>query len=110
MLKSLFGRVVVSLAALVIVWLQAKLWLGEGGIADNADLQTQILSQQAENARLTERNRILDAEVRDLKQGLEAVEEHARLDLGMIRNGETFVRVTKAEGAAAVSPPPATAP
>lgn len=109
MLNSLFGRVVFLLAALLIVWLQAKLWLGEGGMADNAELQAQIDSHKADNERLQERNRILEAEVRDLKQGLEAVEEHARLDLGMIRQGETFVRVTRSEPGRQ-SPPPVQAP
>ncbi|HEX5277802.1 MAG TPA: cell division protein FtsB [Fluviicoccus sp.] len=99
MLNSLFGRTVFLVALLAIVWLQAKLWLGEGGMADNNELQMQIEARQAENDRLAERNRILEAEVRDLKQGLEAVEEHARLDLGMIKNGETFVRVTRAQNA-----------
>ena len=97
MLNSLFGRTVFLVALLAIAWLQARLWLGEGGVADNSDLQAQIVTRQAENARLAERNRVLEAEVRDLKQGLEAVEEHARLDLGMIKNGETFVRVTQAQ-------------
>jgi cell division protein FtsB len=104
MLNSLFGRTVFLLALLAIAWLQAKLWLGEGGIADNNDLQAQILSREEENARLSERNRVLEAEVRDLKQGMEAVEEHARLDLGMIKNGETFVRVTRAQAPAPVTP------
>lgn len=104
MLNSMFGRVVFMMALLVIVWLQSKLWLGEGGIADNHELQAQIDSHKAENAGLAERNRILEAEVRDLKQGLEAVEEHARLDLGMIKNGETFVRVTRSQPTSATPP------
>lgn len=108
MLNSLFGRTVFLLALLAIAWLQAKLWLGEGGVADNRDLQRQIDVQKADNARLAERNRILEAEVRDLKQGMEAVEEHARLDLGMIKNGETFVRVTRPQPGTSAPPAPVT--
>ena len=105
MLNSLFGRVLILLAAVVFVTLQAKLWLGDDGVLDRRDLAGQIATQKAENERLAERNRVLDAEVRDLKTGLEAVEEHARLDLGMVKGGETFLRVTRSEPAAASTPP-----
>ncbi|RZU45253.1 cell division protein FtsB [Fluviicoccus keumensis] len=101
MLNSMFGRMVFLLALLAITWLQSILWMGEGGIFDNNELAEQIKEHQNENRQLAERNRILDAEVRDLKQGMEAVEEHARLDLGMIKNGETFVRVTRPQAPAA---------
>lgn len=97
MLTSLFGRVLILLAAVVFVILQVKLWLGDDGVLDRRDLARQIEAQKQENARLSERNRVLEAEVRDLKTGMEAVEEHARLDLGMVKNGETFLRVTRSE-------------
>lgn len=107
MLTSLFGRVLILLAAVIFVILQAKLWLGADGILDRQDLDRQIAAQKAENQRLAERNRVLEAEVRDLKTGIEAVEEHARLDLGMVKNGETFLRVTRSEANASST---ATAP
>ena len=105
MLNSMFGRVVFMIALLLIVWIQSQLWLGEGSIGHNRELQGEIDARKAENAVLAERNRILMAEVRDLKQGLEAVEERARLDLGMVKNGETFVRVTKSRPVVSSAPP-----
>lgn len=106
MLTSLFGRVLILLAAVVFVILQAKLWLGDDGVLDRRDMARQIEAQKQENARLAERNRVLEAEVRDLKTGMEAVEEHARLDLGMVKNGETFLRVTRSESGSALTPHP----
>jgi cell division protein FtsB len=81
---------VVAAFLLVLVGLQQRLWFGDGGLAEVADLERRIRAQTAENARLAERNRALEAEVQDLKTGLEAVEERARRDLGMIRRDETF--------------------
>jgi cell division protein FtsB len=72
---------------------QWALWHGDGGFRTLAALEEATLTQVEENARLTERNRALAAEVADLKQGLQAVEELARSDLGFIRKGETFFHV-----------------
>ncbi len=94
MLNSLFGRVLILVAAVIFCALQSLLWLGDGGILDTKDIQETIAEQQAENDQLAERNRILQAEINDLKQGTEAIEEHARLDLGMVKQNETFFRVT----------------
>ncbi len=83
------------IAALIVLFvlLQFKLWLGEGGMKDVWALDEAIAAQTDKNVRLKERNRTLSAEVDDLKQGLEAIEERARYDLGMIREGETFFQV-----------------
>jgi len=83
------------LAALVILFvlLQFKLWFGEGGMKDVWTLDDAIAVQAAENTTLKERNQTLAAEVADLKQGVEAIEERARYDLGMIKEGETFYQV-----------------
>ncbi|NOX91470.1 MAG: cell division protein FtsB [Gammaproteobacteria bacterium] len=83
------------IAALIVLFvlLQFKLWLGEGGMKDVWALDEAIAAQAEKNARLKERNQTLSAEVDDLKQGLEAIEERARYDLGMIREGETFYQV-----------------
>ena len=94
MLATLSGRIVFGLGLIVIALLQSKLWLGEGGYADRKTLITMVNAQELENAKLAERNRVLLAEVNDLKQGLEAVEEHARLDLGLIKPNETFVQMS----------------
>jgi cell division protein FtsB len=80
------------LAGLIVV-LQYPLWFGKGGWLRVRELDRQVASQQAVNAGLKARNDALDAEVRDLKQGLDAVEERARLELGMIRKDEVFYQV-----------------
>ena len=79
--------------AILFVLLQFKLWFGEGSMKDVWTLDDAIAVQAAENTKLKERNQTLAAEVADLKQGYEAVEERARYDLGMIKEGETFYQV-----------------
>lgn len=85
------------LAALILVALlialAVKLWSGHGGVQDTRRLQQAILTQSEENAALQTRNEALRAQVQDLKEGDEAVEEQARSELGLIRPGETFYRV-----------------
>jgi cell division protein FtsB len=80
------------LAGLVVV-LQYPLWFGKGGWLRVRELDRQVAAQQAVNAGLKARNDAMDAEVRDLKQGLEAIEERARTELGMIRKDEVFYQV-----------------
>ncbi len=82
--------IIVAILTLLLAAVQYRLWLGEGGIAEAQRLQAQIAEQQAENERLLERNRVMEAEVMELKQGLETVEERARHELGMVREGETL--------------------
>ena len=94
MLSTLSGRIVLLIAVLLVALLQYKLWWGESGYEDRVALQQRIEAQQVENIQLAERNRILSAEVYDLKNGMEAVEEHARLDLGLIKPHETFVQLS----------------
>ncbi|HMU86878.1 MAG TPA: cell division protein FtsB [Agitococcus sp.] len=106
MLNSLFGRVLILIAAVVFCLLQSKLWMGDGGFLDIQQIKQEIAEQQAENEKLAERNRILKAEVNDLKSGTEAIEEHARLDLGLVKTDETFILVT-ANKQPVVSTPPA---
>jgi len=77
------------LIALVLV-LQYRLWFGEGSLEQVAQLKREIAKQEAENTRLEERNRILMAQIEDLRHGLESIEEKARQDMGMIKEGETF--------------------
>jgi cell division protein FtsB len=82
--------IVVLVLVLVLVSLQARLWFGEGSLAEVWRLRQSVKLQEQTNAEQRERNQVLEAEVRDLKQGLEAIEERARSELGMIREGETF--------------------
>lgn len=93
------------IAALVItlLFLQYRLWVGEGSIAEVVELQREIEQQQAEIERLRERNRILALEVRELKTGVNTIEERARSEMGMIKEGETFYMVVDPEEDAASS-------
>lgn len=90
--RSLFPWIVLALL-LLIAALQLKLWTGTGGTPDVARLRARVEAQRAENEKLKQRNEALAADVRDLKEGREAVEERARSELGMVKPGETFYQV-----------------
>jgi cell division protein FtsB len=77
----------------LIVLLQYPLWLGKGGWLKVWDYDRQLEQQKEVTRKLEIRNAGLDAEVRDLKQGYEAIEERARFELGMIRQDEVFVHI-----------------
>ena len=78
---------------LIIALLQYPLWLGKGGWIRVWEHERQVQAQREGNQKLEQRNAALDAEVRDLKSGYEAIEERARYELGMIKDGEVFVQV-----------------
>lgn len=78
---------------LAVLGLQVRLWFGEGSLRHAASLRKQVQSMEQDNARLADRNRLMAADVADLKSGLDKIEEIARRDLGMIREGETFYLV-----------------
>jgi len=80
---------------LLLGGLQYRLWVGDGSLAQVTDLKRQIAEQQSENKLLHERNRLLEAEVRELKKGMETVEERARHELGMVKEGETLYQLTQ---------------
>jgi cell division protein FtsB len=82
----------ITLCALILL-IQYPLWLGKGGLLRVWEMERRIEVQRESNARLQARNAALDAEVRDLKQALEAVEERARNELGMIKRDEIFFQV-----------------
>jgi len=84
--------VAVALAFFTLV-LQYPLWLGKGGWLRVWELDRQVSAQKDQNTKLQQRNAGLDAEVHDLKQGFEAVEERARYELGMVRQDEVFFQV-----------------
>ena len=75
---------------LTLSCLQYRLWLGEGSLAHVNDLRSEVELRSAENAERRRRNDILRSEILDLKEGLSAVEEIARSELGLIKRGETF--------------------
>jgi cell division protein FtsB len=77
----------------MIALLQYPLWLGKGGWLHVWDMERQLNAQREVNQKLETRNSGLDAEVRDLKSGLDAIEERARYELGMVKDGEVFVQV-----------------
>lgn len=93
-------------AALIgaLLLLQYRVWLSGDGISEVLRLRTAVAGQEADNQRLSGRNRQLAAEVRDLKQGFVALEERARTDLGMIGRNETFFQVTSGSPSAPVPP------
>lgn len=77
----------------MLVVLQYRLWVGEGSLAELHLLKQDIERQKNELRQMRRRNQALQAEVEDLKKGLEAIEERARNDLGMIREGEIFYQI-----------------
>jgi len=86
--------VMLSLIALLVI-LHAQLWLGRGSIPKVAQLQTQLKAQTQLNQQAVQANQQLAAEVRDLKEGLEMVEEKARMELGMIKVNEIYVLIAR---------------
>jgi cell division protein FtsB len=88
--------------AVLIVALQYPMWLGKGGWLQVREYDRQLAAQREANAKLKVRNDTLDADVRDLKTGNEAIEERARAELGMIRHDEVFFQIPS--GGAGVKP------
>ncbi|MBK7170085.1 MAG: septum formation initiator family protein [Gammaproteobacteria bacterium] len=86
--------IALSLAVLLTV-LQASLWIGQGSIAEVVALERQLGSMSATNEELRARNERLEVEVAEFRNGLDSVEEMAREELGMVRQGETFYVVVK---------------
>lgn len=75
--------------------LQYKLWVGDGSLSEVWQLKQKIGAQETDNRALKQRNQQLEAEVRDLKEGLDAAEERAREELGMVKRGEVFYLVVE---------------
>jgi len=86
-------RTLAVIFALLILVLQYPMWLGKGGWLQVRELDRQIQAQRQVDEELKARNAALDAEVRDLKTGVEAVEERARSELGMIKQNEVFFQL-----------------
>ena len=79
------------LVALLIL-LQYPLWFGKGGLLRVREMERQVAAQRELNQTLESRNAAMEAEVRDLKSGYDAIEERARQDLGMVRDSEIFIQ------------------
>jgi cell division protein FtsB len=88
-------KVLAAVLVTLVVALQYPLWFGKGGWLRVRELERSLVAQAEANAKLKARNDALDAEVRDLKEGNEAIEERARLELGMIKRDETFYQLVK---------------
>ncbi|MFT4580384.1 MAG: cell division protein FtsB [Gammaproteobacteria bacterium] len=88
-------RAVVVVLFALLVYLQFTLWFGKGGIRDEHILEGTVAELHAEILALKDRNQTLAAEVLDLKQGMEAIEELARTEMGMVKEGELFFQIVK---------------
>lgn len=88
-------KVIATILVVLLLYLQFKLWVGDGGIPDVMHVQNEVDIAKTSEKKLQERNQALAAEVHDLKQGLEAIEERARNELGMIKTDETFYQIIK---------------
>ena len=89
-------RVLIAILLVMLVLLQYKLWFGEGGFRAVARLEQRVVEQVEENEALEQRNNELQAEVEDLRERLDAVEERARNELGLIKQDEEFYQVVPA--------------
>jgi len=83
-------KILAAILGALLILIQYPLWAGKGGWLRAWDVDRQLEAQRAKNGQLEARNATLAAEVRDLKQGTEAIEERARQELGMVRNDEIF--------------------
>ena len=86
-------RLVTGILIIALALLQYRLWFGKNSVPDYYGIVEEVERQKQENYKLQQRNKILYADIDDLKMGVEAVEERARNELGMIKDGETFFRV-----------------
>ncbi len=86
-------RLITVILVLFLGLLQYRLWFGKNSVPDYLALENEVARQQLDNDKLKQRNKILYADTDDLKSGVEAIEERARNELGMIKEGETFFRI-----------------
>ncbi len=84
---------ILSLLIVLLLSLQYKLWVGEGGVPELLYLEKEVIKQQQLENKLIERNATLAAEVADLKRGYNAIEERARSELGMLGENEVFIQI-----------------
>jgi cell division protein FtsB len=90
-------KIIALVLLLLLIWLQYKIWLQDGGVPEVLQLQQEVEDVKVEVQNLQERNASLHAEVKDLKKGLDAIEERARSEMGMIKEGEVYYQVIEPE-------------
>lgn len=90
-------KILLAVLIIILFGLQYKLWFGDGSLSEVVQLSRELEIQKARLHQLEERNKILEAQVLDLQNGLDAFEEKARNDLGMIKQGETFIQLIPPE-------------
>ena len=90
-------RIITAILILFLLLLQHRLWFGKNSVSDYLALKANVVHQELQNDKLVKRNKVIYADIFDLKNGLQAVEERARNELGMIKDGETFFRVIPKE-------------
>ncbi|MDC8833096.1 cell division protein FtsB [Alteromonas gilva] len=90
-------RLILLVLVIMLSALQYRLWLGKNSVSDYLAKQQEVEKQRRQNANLVQRNALLKADINDLTIGLEAVEERARNELGLIKRGETFYRILPPE-------------
>ena len=90
---KLSSLIIIFFLSVLLLLLQLNLWTGKGSMQDVLQLEREIAAQTKENQQLQERNQALLAEVKDLKRGLEAIDERARSEYGMIHKDETFFQI-----------------
>lgn len=91
---------------ILLIVLQVKLWTGSGGVRDVQSLRATVAETRKANETLKARNDALQAEVQDLKEGRDAIEERARSELGLVKPGETFYQIVEPANPGAPPPPP----
>ena len=92
-------KLLVAILLLLLIALQYRLWFGDGSLSEVVQLSRELEIQKHRLRELEERNRLLEAQVLDLQNGLDAFEEKARNDLGMIKQGETFIQLIPGDSA-----------
>ena len=89
-------KILIGILILLLIGLQYKLWMGDGSLSEVVQLSRELDLQKEKLRLLQDRNKTLEAQVLDLQNGLDAFEEKARNDLGMIKQGETFIQLIPA--------------
>ncbi|WP_394172250.1 cell division protein FtsB [Thalassotalea litorea] len=90
-------KIINAILIILVLLLQYRLWFGKNSIGDYLTLEQRVIHQSEQNQKLQQRNKLVYADIDDLKNGLEAIEENARNELGMIKDGEVFFRVIPKE-------------
>jgi cell division protein FtsB len=88
-------RLVTAILLILLLVLQGQLWLGRGSIPNVNQLQQKLDTQKASNIQAKAANERLTSEVSDLKEGVDTVEQKARMELGMVKQGEIYVQIAK---------------